>query len=102
MVDKEGPADSEDEYGIGVVNGLSYDMITDAKKDIFESMQCELNEISIPSGAFSAEFTATEFSHEEGQMTFPETGQWDFAPHWEMKLKLNGFSCMPDELINEV
>jgi len=28
-------------------------------------------------------FTAT---YQEGQQSFPESGMWDFLPHWELEL----------------
>jgi hypothetical protein len=27
-----------------------------------------------------------EVTREEGQISFPETGQWDFPPYWELNL----------------
>lgn len=36
----------------------------------------------------SVDFLATNISRNEGQMSFPETGQWDFPPHIEMDIEV--------------
>jgi len=87
----------EDMWGIGIINGLHYselDEIHDAlKEEILESFDVEKD---FPPNC-SIDFIAKNVSHQEGQMSFPETGQWDFPPHYEMDISVIKINPFPDE-----
>lgn len=36
---------------------------------------------------YEINFVLSNIHWDEGQMTFPETGQWDFAPSWQFDFK---------------
>jgi len=78
----------EDMWGIGIINGLHYselDEIHDELKDYIIDQFDVKNEF--PPNC-SIDFLAENVTHEEGQMSFPETGQWDFPPHYEMDISV--------------
>ena len=71
--------------GMGYVYGLhcgELDDIFKAALSYFEDGDFEFEEIEFG----MVDFTATKVVHQDGQMSFPETGQWDFPPHWEMNI----------------
>jgi hypothetical protein len=73
--------------GIGYIYGLhcsDLDGVFDAVVRYFEDGDFEFE--AIEHG--SVDFIATNVIHQDGQMSFPETGQWDFPPHWEMDIEV--------------
>ncbi len=91
--------ESKDEIGIGVVSGYTFQVMADLldSGELYEAM-C-LDEIEIPDGAIAINFRGTNLYREEGQMTFPETGQWDFPPYWMFDLKVTGFDYLPEKTL---
>lgn len=41
-------------------------------------------------------FEITNISWDDGQMTFPETGQWDYPPHWEYGVTIVEIERFPE------
>lgn len=97
LVDKDGATTSQEEFGIGIINGFDFGLVCAAEKDIFESVRDYFDDSDIPENTVSALFRVTNIIHNDGQMTFPETGQWDFPPHWEMDLEFIKFESIPDD-----
>ena len=76
----------EDEmYGIGIINGLHYNQIDELHNDLKDYI-IDLKD-DYPLNCI-IDFLATNISYNEGQMSFPETGQWDFPPHYEMDIQV--------------
>jgi hypothetical protein len=63
----------------------SLDEILEAAISYFEGGDIDIEPIM---GGYLT-FTAQKVTHQDGQMTFPETGQWDFPPHWEMDISVD-------------
>lgn len=79
----------EDMYGIGLINGVYYNDLDEIHNSLKESIECYLVDIidDLPLNC-SVDFLVTNMRHNEGQMSFPETGQWDFCPYIEMDLEI--------------
>lgn len=84
-----------------LVNGLEY-LILD---DLFEEALSYFTEEGIldfePPRSGCVTFKATNIHYDKGQMTFPETGQWDYCPHWEMDIEVLEVEKFPEEDKNE-
>jgi len=85
-----------EECSVGMINGIEQGVIFGAEDDLFESLEALLEGKEIPEKAFGVSVIVSNFCHEDGQMTFPETGQWDFPPYWEMDMKIKGFDVTTD------
>lgn len=83
----DGKVDTGD---ISTIYGLDYNQCTQCIDALLEMAQDVINDNDIPSDTLSVEFKVTNFEWFEGQMTFPETGQWDFAPGWEFDMEITG------------
>ncbi len=87
----------EEECGIGDVYGVEYELCREIlERELSPYLQEAF--INPPKEAHTAIFRFSKFSHQEGQMSFPETGQWDFPPHWEMEVEVIGY-MVEDKLI---
>ena len=87
--------------GMGYVYGLHYgklDDIFEAAISCFEEEGLVENFEPIVNGY--VRFTATNVSWDEGQMSFPEAGQWDFPPHWEMDITIDNVDMFPEDVGN--
>ena len=84
----------EDEmYGIGLINGVHYGYLDEILNSLKESIEVYLADIidDLPFNC-SVDFCATNISRNNGQMSFPETGQWDFKPYMEMDIEVINIS----------
>ncbi len=85
----EDRAGIDDCISIGIINGLSLSSVLKIQETLDDLI---LNDFDVDCldefGAFEVNFIAENVSYCEGQMTFPETGQWDFEPHYEMDLRI--------------
>ena len=86
IIGDDGELLSREERGIGVIYGMDQAEIDDLIGDLWGGI--EEMDLDVPCGAHCAEFIVKNPVHQEGQMSFPETGQWDFPPHWEMDIKV--------------
>ena len=82
-------------YGIGIINGLHYSQLDDIHKELKDYI-IDLKDDYPPNCII--DFLATNISYSEGQMSFPETGQWDFPPHYEMDIQVIKFSEPREEV----
>ncbi len=89
VLDCSGKFSHRDEAGIGIVHGVDYGQVEYMLDEVISYM--EDADFDAPKGADIVSFRLENFSHQEGQMTFPETGQWDFPPHWEMDIEVIGY-----------
>lgn len=92
---ENGKLSHPDEMGISMIYGFGLDEIESMKSNIFEEMECA--EFVAPDDATSIRFRIGNFAHQAGQMSFPETGQWDFPPHWEMECVVIGIDYPPED-----
>jgi hypothetical protein len=75
----------DDMYGIGIINGIhaaTLDQIHEELKHYILDLIDRFPSHSV------VDFIAENVCHEGGQMSFPETGQWDFPPHYSMDIKV--------------
>jgi len=77
----------KDTSGIGYIFGLHSSEIESVCKEAIFYFEDELVEFE-KSDNCCVDFIAKNITHQEGQMTFPETGQWDFPPHYEMDITI--------------
>ena len=80
---------------IGMINGVKFCVAW----AIHEQLQNDISDFICDEdmqGARLIEFTLSNISFNEGQMSFPETGQWDFPPHFEFV-----FTVTKNEIIEE-
>ena len=80
-----------------IVNGLNYGELDDMFKSALIYFIDEIVEGLEPPKSGCVTFRATNISYDEGQMTFPETGQWDFCPYWEMDIQVLKVESFGDE-----
>lgn len=68
-----------------IVNGIEFNMVDGAS----DEMMAEPSEYFewLKPGTWIVKYFVSNVSHEPGQMSFPETGQWDFPPHFEFDIK---------------
>lgn len=71
----------KDEIGLGLINGVNFESCC----QLLEELKDGLEDFFTPEKKVEGliEFKITNLSWDDGQMTFPETGQWDYPPHWE-------------------
>ena len=95
MYDDDGTIDRSCS-GMGYVYGLhcgELEDILDAAISYFEDGDFEFEGIKFG----MVDFIATKVIKQDGQMSFPETGQWDFPPHWEMDIRVTGVTLFEHE-----
>ena len=71
--------------GIGIINGLHYCELNDIFTSFIDCIS-NLDECDELPRDGVVNYLVTNVNHQEGQQSFPETGQWDFLPYWEMNL----------------
>ena len=87
---------------IGMVNNIDFQILCEIQSTLTDTlMDCGFAE-PLPGNAICAHFVLTNFKYQEGQQTFPETGQWDFPPHWEMDIELTGYDVVIGDEIRRV
>lgn len=64
-----------------------FDNFYDHGTDYFEGLAADDEEVRL-TGNGCIDFELTNLSWFDGQMSFPETCQWDIAPHWEFDFKV--------------
>lgn len=76
-----------DMSGVGMLYNVHYNTVEAIVENVFKCPEDFLEDILGDEGKFVGsgyiDFELTNLEWDRGQMTFPETGQWDFAPHWE-------------------
>jgi len=86
-VQLDGHKIADEMYGIGIINGLHFaeiDQFHDELKDMFED---NFEYEDFPPHC-TIDLVANNVVFQEGQMSLPETGQWDFPPHYEMDISV--------------
>lgn len=84
-------------FGMGVINGLhaaEIDQIEVELKEIFDAdfdIDCDF-----PANC-AVDLVAENITYEQGQMSFPETGQWDFPPHYEIDMRVTYIELITKE-----
>lgn len=99
MFNEDGSIDKESS-GIKDIYGLhcgSLDEVLNSALGYFADNLVEIEPIK--GGCVT--FTAKNVVHQDGQMTFPETGQWDFPPYWEMDISIDEVTIYTKEPANE-
>lgn len=79
-----------------ILDELLIDNFYDHGTDYFESLAIDDEEVRL-TGNGCIEFELTNLSWFDGQMSFPETCQWDIEPHWEFDFKVIKHEKFPDE-----
>lgn len=78
--------------GAGMIYGVHYgqveQIIDEAVEYFSDYFADDLPEDYEISGNGIIDFEIKNISYFDGQMSFPETGQWDIAPHWEFDAKI--------------
>jgi len=67
----------DDPFICGVYGGITQDILAEIEKDTIDNLDL------FDRGDGDYLFLAMP---RQGQQSFPETGQWDFPPHWELEL----------------
>lgn len=73
--------------GIGMIWGVHAGNIEEILEEFIKNIKEGDIEIDL-SGVGCVNFEINNIFHCEGQMTFPETCQWDFPPYWEFDFKI--------------
>jgi len=87
--------------GIGMVYGVHMGHVEQIFEEAIRDINVNNIEIDL-SGTGCVNFEINNITYCEGQMTFPETGQWDFPPHWEFDFKVLEIERFDDEGEKEV
>lgn len=69
----------------GLVNGVTFPEVEGVITEI-EIDPREFFEWDSP-GVWIVKYFVSNITFEQGQMSLPETGQWDFPPHFEFEVK---------------
>lgn len=90
-----------DSTSVGMIYGVHYGSIDQILNELVRDFNAffdgQLPEDYDFDGNGCIEFEITNISYNEGQMSFPETGQWDFAPHYEFDAKIKKHEKWNDE-----
>ncbi len=84
-------------YSIGILNGINACEIDDLTIEMIEEVKdsYDLKKDFPPKCVIY--FTAENITSMEGQMSFPETSQWDFPPYIEMDVYVTYIEGYPGE-----
>ena len=84
-----------DAFGLGTVRGLNFNALTDPAfmPNLREYIE-ELMEMKDTPADCIIDFIISNVVRFPGQMTFPETGQWDMPPGWEMDIAVTNVMAM--------
>ena len=97
---ENGELSDKDETGIGTIHGVEFEWI----REIYDNgeLWCYMEQVEIdpPANAIVVNFRVSNLSAQEGQQSFPETGQWDFPPHTEMDVEVIGYDIVPPQPID--
>ena len=93
LVENGKPLDT-DYSGISSAIGLNPGECDDIHRDLWVSMHDTVLEKTFPPGTLCVNFVASNLVHQEGQMSLPETGQWDFLPYWEHDIEMTGVEVL--------
>lgn len=80
--------------GVGMIYKAYYGTIESILKDLYYAYsdyiddEETLDKILEYKGGVIVDYLISNMVHQDGQMTFPETGQWDFPPYWELDFKI--------------
>ena len=74
-----------DLVGLGIVNGVTLGVASAIYEQLNDEVVDHLEGVNID-GDRVLDFTLSNISFMDGQMSFPETGQWDFPPYFEFDL----------------
>ena len=85
----------KDEIGLGIINGVNFEVCCQLLEELKDSLEDFFKPEEEKEGLI--EFTISNLSWDDGQMTFPETGQWDFPPHWEYDIEITKTEYFPEE-----
>ena len=85
---EDGKPDS-DLLCIGLVRNMLWDELSAAYEDLKEEV-VEMG-MEIPDGAYGVVLHLKGMEWRPGQMSFPETCQWDFPPHYEFDIEIVRF-----------
>lgn len=85
----------KDEIGLGMINGVEFQTCC----EILEGLKDGLEDIGgIELGKEGIiHFLVKDIHWDDGQMTFPETGQWDFPPSWWYDIEITKIEYFPVE-----
>ncbi len=90
--------------GAGIIYGVHYghveqiiDEVIDNFHDWFSDYIDDENDDFL-SGNGIIEFEIKNISWDEGQQSFPESGLWDYLPHWDLNIELKSNEKFPDEV----
>jgi hypothetical protein len=88
--------------GAGMIYGVRYfavaQIIDELIKYFGDYFSDEFPEDYELNGNGCISFELTNISFFEGQISFPESGQWDIAPHWEFYAKITKHEKWEDEI----
>lgn len=94
---------SEECSGVGMIHKAYYWDIESVIKDLhYAYSDCMDNEELLEKilefkGVVVVNYLISNMVHQDGQMSFPETGQWDFPPYWEFDFKILKIEYIPCE-----
>jgi len=75
-------------YGNNVnLNNVFYGLLED--QGFIDGIEAFLHDENLELGDSGLELKISSLSKQEGQMSHPETGQWDFPPYWECDIELH-------------
>lgn len=85
---------------ISTIHGLDYNQCCQCEDSLLEQAGEIIEDSDIPTDAEIVNFRVNDFCWFEGQMSFPETGQWDFPPEWHFDMKITGYELQNKESVN--
>ena len=86
FINEDGTIDEECS-GIFMIYGLNYNCLDDIFKEAMVYIGEILNDLD-HENIHLLEFKATNVNYDDGQISFPESGAYDYPPHWEMEIEI--------------
>ena len=84
----EGELQYDETMGLGKINGVQFQTCCDLLENDLIKDAIEDTDFKAEKRDGVVEFVITNLKWDKGQMSFPETGQWDFPPHWEFDIEI--------------
>ncbi len=100
LLNDDGKLASEEECGVGIINGYSFSEIEDIRDEVFSAIESEMyvsnNHYSPPKEALAIIFKVVDMEWVDGQ--YNEEGRCELTGYWEMYLEFDHYDMDEFEL----
>lgn len=84
----------------GMIHGVHYGQIEQILDEVYKSFDDLFSDYigdseDFLSGHGCIDYTIKNISWDDGQQSFPESGLWDFLPHWDFNIEITKHEKFP-------